>query len=225
MALGWLALSTLGLLIQPRAPPPRLLAIERKPGPNTAGAPAPDDLADDVMLKIVLQQIPDEEVNNLVWKYLGYQYDDDEKSWDVTSVFPKWAAKYPTPPDLVGVTRTYSREVDEPVLRAVQSLQRSVPTEHKDNLRAFLKPLGWTGYKMAAPAYPGATTGLTPNMTRRAQAAQWLLYYREALHGVPLDELKRRRDARAAQEATREAEANARGEVIAPTGTTKQSVL
>jgi len=41
-----------------------------------------------------------------------------------------------------------SREVDEPVLRAVQSLQRSVPREHKDQLKAALRPLGWSGFKM-----------------------------------------------------------------------------
>ena len=72
------------------------------------------------------------------------------------------------------------------MLRAVQALQRSVlvalapapscassahaaspparqvPREHKDRLKPTLRPLGWKGFKMA---------GLTPNMTRRAQAA------------------------------------------------------
>jgi len=160
--------------------------------------------------------MPDKDVNDLIWKYLGYRYIEETDTWDVSAVFPKWAAKYPRPPDLIGVTRTYSREVDEPVLRAVQSLQRSVPKDHKNNLRAFLLPLGWTGYKMDT---------LTPNMTRRAQVANWLCYYREALHGVSLDELRRRRDQRAAEEAQLEEEARARGEVIAPTGTTKQGVL
>ena len=136
--------------------------------------------------------MPDEDVNNLIWKYLGYKKDDATGEWDSSAVFPKWAAKYPQPPDLVGVTRTYERAVDEPVMRAVQALQKSVPTEHKDNLRAFLLPLGWKGYKMAAPAHIKATTGLTPNMTRRAQCSQWLLYYREALHGVSLDEVRGR---------------------------------
>ena len=58
-------------------------------------------------------------------------------------------------------------------------------------------------------------------MTRRAQCAQWLYYYREALHGVSIEELRRRRDERAAEEAKVLAE----GGTIAPTGTTKQSVL
>jgi hypothetical protein len=195
--------------------------MERTPGPRTALAPAPDDLADEVMLTIVLQEMPDDDVNKLVWKYLGYTYDEAAGAWDSSKVFPKWAAKYPQPPDLVGVTRTYTREVDEPVLRAVQALQKSVPTEHKDNLRAFLAPLGWKGYKMNAPAHPKTDTGLTPNMTRRAQCAQWLYYYREALHGVSIEELRRRRDERAAEEA----KALEEGGTIAPTGTTKQSVL
>jgi len=188
-------------------------------------APPPEDLSDEVMLSIVLQDMSDADVNSLVWKYLGYRFDEETQEWDASAVFPKWAAKYPQPPDLVGVTRTYSREVDEPVLRAVQALQKSVPTEHKDNLRAFLAPLGWPGYRMQAPAHIKATTGLTPNMTRRAQVSQWLLYYREALHGVPLDELRRRRDARAKEEAKAEEAAKAAGKSIAPTGTTKQGVL
>ena len=187
------------------------MAVERQPGPRTAMLPAPDDLADEVMLSIIKQEMPDQEVNDLVWKYLGYKLDETTGAWDTSDVFPNWRKQYPEPPDLVGVTRTYTRAVDEPVLRAVQTLQRSVASEHKNNLRAFLKPLGWNGYKME---------GLTPNMTRRAQVANWLLYYREALHGVPVDELRRRREERAKAEAAR----IAAGEVIAPTGTAAQSV-
>ena len=139
----------LSLLLRPLPPPSpragapaRLLAaaadgatpapaVVRTAGPRTAGAPPPDDLSDEVMLSIVLQEMPDADVNALVWKYLGYRYDAAAGAWDVSGVFPNWAAKYPQPPDLIGVTRTYAREVDEPVLRAVQSLQRSVATEHR----------------------------------------------------------------------------------------------
>ena len=45
------------------------------------------------MKRIVLQEIPDEEVNQLVWKYLGYKYDEETSSWDTTNVFPNWAKK------------------------------------------------------------------------------------------------------------------------------------
>lgn len=187
-------------------------AIERVAGPRTASLPPPDDLADEVMLRIVMQEMTDTEVNALAWKYLGYHFQEATGTWDASAVFPNWRQKFPQPPDLVGVTRKYEREIDEPVLRAVQSLQQSVAKEHKNNLRAFLKPLGWNGYKM---------DGLTPNMTRRAQVANWLLYYREALHGVPVEELRRRREVRAAEEAARKAA----GEVMAPTGTAAQSVI
>ena len=34
---------------------------------------------------------------------------------------------------------------------------------------------------------------LTPNKTRRAQCANWLLYYREELFGFTIEELKERR--------------------------------
>ena len=40
-----------------------------------------------------------------------------------------------------------------------------------------LRPEGFNGFKLAE---------LTPNKTRRAQCANWLLYYREALFGVKL---------------------------------------
>ena len=163
------------------------MAIERKKGPNTAGAPPPADLLDEELLKIVKLENTDAEVNNLVWKYLGYRKDEASGEWDASAVFPKWAAKYPQPPDLVGVTRVYSPDVDEPVLRANQALHRSIPMAHKDGIRENLRaePVRFLGFKLA---------GLTPNKTRRAQCANWLLYYRAALWRVPLDELIARRD-------------------------------
>ena len=43
---------------------------------------------------------------------------------------------------------------------------------------------------------------LTPNKTRRAQCANWLLYYREELFGFTIEELKERRQKkREAEEA------------------------
>jgi hypothetical protein len=60
--------------------------------------------------------------------------------------------------------------------------------------------------------------GLTPNMTRRAQVANWLLYYRRELRGVTVEELQRRRQQRRALE-------DAEGGADRPTGTTKQGVV
>ena len=42
--------------------------------------------------------------------------------------------------------------------------------------------------------------GLTPNKTRRAQCANWILYYREALFGKSLEELKKARERDVAAE-------------------------
>ena len=51
-------------------------------------------------------------MNELAWKCLGYRRSADG-AMDASQVFPKWRAKYPEPPDLVGVTRLYSKEIDE----------------------------------------------------------------------------------------------------------------
>jgi hypothetical protein len=48
-----------------------------------------------------------------------------------------------------------------------------------------------TAFKMAE---------LTPNKTRRAQCANWLLYYREELFGYTVEELKERRRLKLEQE-------------------------
>jgi hypothetical protein len=182
-----------------------------------SGAPGEDPISNEVLLKIVLSQIPDEEVNRLVWECLGYTKSIDmdaetlevKEVWSPENVFPKWAAAYPEPPDVIGVTRKYFPEVDAPVKAACAALTRSVAQEHKQGIKTTLKHLGWKGYKM---------DGLTPNMTRRAQAANWLLYYRRELRGVSIEELKRRRAERAAAE-------EAAGRTDAPTGTTKTGVV
>ena len=100
-------------------------------------------------------------------------------------------------------------------MAANQALVRSVPMAHKQGIRHHLGPLGFRGYSLAE---------LTPTKTRRAQVmvllchhvrsrlrlfvdavthfrywqcANWVLYYREALFGVPLHELLRRKDVEA----------------------------
>jgi hypothetical protein len=83
-----------------------------------------------------------------VWKCLGYRFDADNEIWKNDEVFPKWKEKYPTPPDLIGMQRIYSKEVDQPSLRANQSLVRSVPVGNKQSLKTHLRPLGFTGYKV-----------------------------------------------------------------------------
>ena len=177
----------------------------------------PDPLGDDVLLSIVRSELEDDAVNRLVWRALGYRsrVDLDAETltavevWTPDEVFPNWKKNYPQPPDVLGVTRKYDPKIDAPVKAACAALTRSVPEEHKQGLKTTLRPLGWKGFTM---------DGLTPNMTRRAQVANWLLFYRRELRGVSIEELRARRDARRARE-------EAEGKTDRPTGTTKQGVV
>ena len=178
----------------------------------------PDPIRNEVLLQIVQSELSDEEVNKLVWQCLGYEMTIDldpetltaTEKWSVSDkVFPNWAKRFPEPPDVIGVTRKYYPEIDQPVKEACASLTRSVASEYKNGLKEQLRPLGWKGFKME---------GLTPNMTRRAQAANWLVYYRSELRGVSIEELKRRREVRRLKEIED-------GEEKKPTPPSAQSVV
>jgi hypothetical protein len=88
--------------------------------------------------------------------------------------------------------RIYTKEIDEISLRSNQDLVRSIPMEHKQQLKRHLLPLGFKGYQLA---------GLTPNKTRRAQCANWLFYFREELFGYTIEELKKQRQLSQQEEA------------------------
>ena len=146
-------------------------------------------------------------MNTLVWKCLGYRFDEEKEEWTDTECFPNWKTKHPTPPDFIGVQRIYSRDVDEISLRSNQDLVRSIPQSQKQWLIPTLKTLGFSGYTLK---------GLTPNKTRRAQCTNWLIYYREELMGYTVDELKERRrkrqEAEAAEDERKRQEAEKKGE-------------
>ena len=95
----------------------------------------------------------------------------------------------------------YAKEIDGPSLKNNQHLIRSIPAENKNSIKEQLKPLGFTGYKVSE---------LTPNLTRRAQCSNWLLYYTEELFGRSLEELRERR--RLKKEAEEKAQQEAGGE-------------
>jgi hypothetical protein len=154
------------------------------------GGPTPEELSNENVLRIVRSECTDLEVNTVLWKCLGYRFVDGE--WNSAGCFPNWRQKFPSPPDLIGMQRSYEREVDQPSLRSNQALVRSIPVEHKQSLKTHLKPLGFAGFQYAE---------LTPNLTRRAQCANWLLYYREQLFGVTMEELQARKQARQQQQA------------------------
>jgi Domain of unknown function (DUF1823) len=174
-----------------------------------AGSPRPEELTNVNILRIVQTnedgicvQSTDLEVNTLVWKCLGYRFKTDSQSWSADDCFPKWKEAYPDPPDLIGMQRVYSKQVDQVSLRSNQALVRSIPADYKQSLKGQLKPLGWSGYKVK---------DLTPNKTRRAQCANWLLYYRDEIYGYSLEELRERRRLKQEAEAKRKEQEAAEG--------------
>ncbi|KAJ1635700.1 hypothetical protein T492DRAFT_964259 [Pavlovales sp. CCMP2436] len=171
-----------------------------------------DELSNERLLSIVQLETTDVETNELVWRCLGYRRDVEGGAWDSSGAFAKFREKFPQPPDLIGITRTYSKEVDEPVLRANQALHRSIPMAYKQGLKTQLRPLGFTGFKLA---------NLTPNMTRRAQVTNWILYYREGLYGKTFGDVRREKE----EMRRLEDEEAAKGTQVAPTGQTGQYVV
>ena len=170
---------------------------------SRAGPPTIEELSNEQMLSIVNIECTDLEVNTLVWKCLGYRFNEENEEWTPSEVFPKWKERYPDPPDFIGMKRVYSREIDQDSLRSNQALVRSIPAENKQSLKKHLKPLGWKGYQYKE---------LTPNKTRRAQCANWLIFFREELFGYTIEELKEKRELKRKAEAAAEAKRLEKGE-------------
>lgn len=136
------------------------------------------------LIKIVNLECTDQDCNYIAWKCLGYVFDENTSKFILSpAVFPKWAAKYPEPPDLIGITRNHSAEVDKPVRDASMNLMRSIPRDYKGGVRA-LESEGFKGFKLKE---------LTPNKTRRAQLVNWMIYYREKLYGKTVEQLREER--------------------------------
>ena len=110
-------------------------------------------LTEDTLWAIINESIPDSQVNQILWHYLGYQYDQVEKTWNLDQVAPEWLSVYPTPPDFIA-----SRP-------ATVKLTRSIQPQHKQLLK---EQLGFKGYKLGE---------FGPRQTRRATAVSWLLAY------------------------------------------------
>eukprot|EP00984_Skeletonema_dohrnii_P026628 scaffold15984_cov127-Skeletonema_dohrnii-CCMP3373.AAC.4 len=172
---------------------------------SRTGPPTAEEMSNEQMLKIVKIECNDLEVNTLVWKCLGYRFNEEEEKWEPTEVFPNWKERFPDPPDFIGMQRVYSREVDQPSLRSNQALVRSIPPGNKQSLKTQLKPIGWKGYNYKE---------LTPNKTRRAQCANWIVFFREELFGYTVEELKERRRLRKEAEAAAEAKMREEGKEV-----------
>lgn len=107
----------------------------------------------DTIWAILKEEIDDATVNQLVWHYLGYRYDEATGKWNNGEVFPEWRQEYPEPPDFIE-----SRP-------ATVKLTRSIPPENKQLLK---EKLGFKGYKIGE---------FGPRQTRRATMANWLMGY------------------------------------------------
>ncbi|MFM2313267.1 MAG: hypothetical protein RLZZ04_2543 [Cyanobacteriota bacterium] len=119
----------------------------------------PDSLPDlntETIWSILNEEIEDAVVNQLVWNYLGYRYDEVNQTWDLSQVVEDWGEKYPEPPDFI--------ENRPPTVK----LTRSIPQENKQLLK---EKLGFKGYKLGE---------FGPRQTRRATSANWLLSYLES---------------------------------------------
>lgn len=111
----------------------------------------------DTIWAILKEELDDETVNQLVWHYLGYRYDEANQTWDTSEVIDDWKEKYPEPPDFIANR--------PPTVK----LTRSIPQENKQLLK---EKLGFKGYKLGE---------FGPRQTRRATAANWLLNYMETM--------------------------------------------
>lgn len=120
------------------------------------------------LLAIIHGDTPDEWVNEIVRSFLGWRQMENGE-WNDDLVESTWKEVYKRgPPNFIGKEGDYTPKLDRPVKIAVQNLSKSIPPEHKQSLKPAMKPLGFSGWKVA---------DLTPNRTRRAQAVNWIIYW------------------------------------------------
>ena len=111
------------------------------------------ELTVNTIWQILNDEIDDLGVNQLVWYYLGYRYEQSSGTWNNEQVSEDWRSEYPQPPDFIANR--------PPTVK----LTRSIPKENKQLLK---EKLGFQGYKIGE---------FGPRQTRRATAANWLLSY------------------------------------------------
>ena len=107
-----------------------------------------------LLLLILDDKVSDIFVCELVWERLFYTKESDISGWRSSKLTPLyWSEKFFEAPQIIS-ERTAS-----------VYLTRSIPREHKQNLK---KILSFKGYKI---------NELYPRRTRRATAVNWLIYW------------------------------------------------
>lgn len=109
------------------------------------------ELSVDTIWGILNGDLDDDVVNALVWRSLGYSYLAEADSWDTSTAAEPWN-EFAEVPDFIGSRPNTIK------------LTRATPKEHKQLLK---ERLDFRGYQVHE---------LTPNKTRRATAANWLLH-------------------------------------------------
>ncbi|MEN9226054.1 MAG: DUF1823 family protein [Thermostichus sp. HHBFW_bins_43] len=106
-------------------------------------------LNQETLQAILNNELSDDTVNALVLQSLGFRYDEDSQTWDPSGADPTWQGE--------GIPHFIENRPDS------VKLTRSIAPENKQLLKEVL---GFQGYKVKE---------LTPQKTRRATAANWLL--------------------------------------------------
>ncbi|KAF6005142.1 hypothetical protein F1559_001343 [Cyanidiococcus yangmingshanensis] len=126
----------------------------------------PTTLPDGFWYRCLSGDVDNRIINGLVAYSLGYIYNGDKEVWETDFVPKEWIEAFPDgePPDFIGISKEYSAANDTPVKKAIQMLQRSLPTEYRQFLQRRLTQ--FKGYQIGE---------LTPEKTRRAQCINFLL--------------------------------------------------
>ncbi len=107
------------------------------------------------LLFLVLEdKVSDVFVCELIWERLFYIREKNTDNWISSQITPAyWSEKFVKAPQIISERK------------ASVHLTRSIPKEHKQGLKNFLK---FKGYKI---------NELYPRRTRRATAVNWLIYW------------------------------------------------
>ena len=107
-----------------------------------------------ILFLILEDKVSDIFVCELVWERLFYIYQPSTDEWISSSLTPSfWSEKFLKAPQIISERS------------ASVHLTRSIPKDHKQNLK---KILNFKGYKI---------NELYPRRTRRATAVNWLIYW------------------------------------------------
>ena len=107
-----------------------------------------------LLFMILDDKVSDVFVCHLVWERLSYNYKPFENEWTASPLtLLYWSEKFFKAPQIISERS------------ASVHLTRSIPKDHKQNLKEFLN---FKGYKI---------NEIYPRRTRRATAVNWLIYW------------------------------------------------